>query len=224
MSSRLIAIGDIHGCSQALEALLDAIAPQASDTLVTLGDYIDRGPDSRGVIERLLLLREQCRLRALWGNHEIMLLAALGGEAELRFWRECGGNATLASYGGALEDIPESHLDFIRSCWPYFETPEFIFLHANYEPHLKLPEQPPDTLFWKHLMYGIPARHESGKIVVVGHTPQPTGEVLKLEHLVCLDTYCFGNGYLTAMDLHSGQVWQADKFGRRREDVNSDAR
>ncbi len=198
MSSRLIAIGDIHGCSQALEALLDALAPQASDTLVTLGDYIDRGPDSRGLIDYIWKLKEAgYTMPCLRGNHEQMLLD---------------------------EDIPESHLDFIRSCWPYFETPEFIFLHANYEPHLKLPEQPPDTLFWKHLMYGIPARHESGKIVVVGHTPQPTGEVLKLEHLVCLDTYCFGNGYLTAMDLHSGQVWQADKFGRRREDVNSDVR
>lgn len=217
MSSRLIAIGDIHGCSRALDAVLEAITPGASDLIVTLGDYIDRGPDSRGVIERLLRLKEECRMEPLLGNHEIMLLAAMEGEHEFRFWRDCGGDATLDSYGGQLDDIPPEHLAFIRACRPFYETAEFIFVHANYEPELPLSQQPPDVLFWKHLLYGIPPKHQSGKTAVVGHTPQPTGQVLDLGHILCLDTYCFGSGFLTAMDLETGEIWQADKYGRVRE-------
>jgi serine/threonine protein phosphatase 1 len=217
MSSRLIAIGDVHGCSQALATVLDQIAPSPGDTIVTLGDYIDRGPDSRGVVEQLLVLQDRCRLRPLLGNHEVLLLAALQGERELLFWRNCGGAATLASYGGRLDDIPAEHLEFLRACRPYFETPEYLFVHANYDPHLPLEEQDPEVLFWKHLLYGVPARHRSGKTAVVGHTPQPDGNVLDLGHLLCLDTYCFGNGYLTAMDLETREIWQADKFGHRRQ-------
>ncbi len=182
--------------------------------LVMLGDYIDRGPDSRGVIERMLQLQHECRLRPLLGNHEVMLLTALEGESEFRFWLRCGGEATLASYGGRLLDIPDEHVDFIRSCRPFFETPEFIFVHANYEYDMPLERQPPDTLFWKHLSYGLPPRHASGKTAIVGHTPQITGEVLDEGHLLCLDTYCFGTGLLTAMDVETREIWQADRFGR----------
>lgn len=217
MASRLIAVGDVHGCSRALEAILEAVAPAPHDVIVTLGDYIDRGPDSRGVMERLLRLRDECRLEPLLGNHEVMLLAALEGEREFRFWRDCGGEETLASYGGRLEDIPEEHLDFIRSCRPFYETPEFVFVHANYDPTLPLEEQSPEVLFWKHLHFGIPPKSESAKTAVVGHTPQPTGQVLDLGHVLCLDTYCFGSGFLTAMDMHAGEIWQADKHGRLRE-------
>lgn len=218
MPSRLFAIGDVHGCSAALETLLDAIAPTPADIVVMLGDYVDRGPDSRGVIDRLLRLQNECRLRPLLGNHELMFLAALRGEAEFRFWYSCGGDATLASYGSRLEDVPQEHLEILRNCRPYFETPEFLFVHANYEPDLPLNQQPADTLFWKHLSYGLPARHQSGKTAVLGHTPQTSGQVLDLGHLLCLDTYCFGSGYLTAMNLDTGQIWQADRFGRMRDD------
>jgi serine/threonine protein phosphatase 1 len=217
MASRLIAIGDVHGCSRALEAVLNAAAPDAGDVVVTLGDYIDRGPDSKGVLERILRLREECRLQPLLGNHEVMLLAALEGEHELRFWLQCGGEATLASYGGRLENIPDEHLEFLRGCRPFYETAEFLFVHANYDAELPLHEQSPEVLFWKHLLYGVPARHTSGKTAVVGHTPQPTGQVLDLGHVICLDTFCFGNGVLTAMDMESGETWQADKHGRLRE-------
>jgi serine/threonine protein phosphatase 1 len=214
---RLIAIGDIHGCSSALESLLDAVAPETEDVIVTLGDYIDRGPDSRGVLERLLRLDEECELRPLLGNHEVMFLSGLRRPQELHFWLACGGEATLASYGGDLEDIPGEHLDFLRRCLRYFETEEFFFVHANYDPRLPLDRQPEELLFWKHLLYGVPAEHASGKTAIVGHTPQPTGQVLDLRHLLCLDTYCFGGGYLTAMELNSGEIWQADKSGRLRE-------
>jgi serine/threonine protein phosphatase 1 len=96
---RIIAIGDIHGCSAALAALVRAIDPTALDTLVFLGDYIDRGPDSRGVLEHVIALAEGCVVVSLLGNNEEMLLAALEGQSELRYWLKFGGTEALASYG-----------------------------------------------------------------------------------------------------------------------------
>jgi serine/threonine protein phosphatase 1 len=86
-----IAIGDVHGCSAALSALVRAIDPTALDTLVFLGDDIDRGPDSRGVLEQVLALAERCSVVPLLGNHEEMLLAALEGQSELRYRLKFGG-------------------------------------------------------------------------------------------------------------------------------------
>src|SRR5271165_1398204 len=96
---RTIAIGDIHGCSAALASLVRAIDPTPHDLLVFLGDYIDRGPDSRGVLEQVIALVERCTVVALMGNHEEMLLAALEGQSELRYWLKFGGTEALASYG-----------------------------------------------------------------------------------------------------------------------------
>src|ERR1700730_14881921 len=97
--TREIAIGDIHGCSKALAALLDAIQPGPEDTIVTLGDYIDWGPDSRGVLQQLIELEERCTLVPIRGNHEEMLLAAREGRSDLGYWLKFGGRETLASYG-----------------------------------------------------------------------------------------------------------------------------
>jgi hypothetical protein len=96
---RTIAIGDVQGCSAALAALVRAIDPSALDTLVFLGDYIDRGPDSQGVLEQVTALAERCIVVPLPGNHEEMLLAALEGQSDLRYWLRFGGTEALASYG-----------------------------------------------------------------------------------------------------------------------------
>src|SRR2546430_524502 len=97
--ARTIAIGDIHGWSAALAAIIDAVMPGPDDTIVTLGDYVDRGPDSRGVLEQLVGLAERCHLVPLLGNHEEMMLGAREGRDDLRFWLKNGGGDTLASYG-----------------------------------------------------------------------------------------------------------------------------
>ena len=89
--TRTIAIAEIHGCLQALDAILRAIGPQPDDTIVALGDYIDRGPDSRGVVEQMLKLAKECRLVPLMGNHEIMLLDALDRGYYDSGWLMCGG-------------------------------------------------------------------------------------------------------------------------------------
>ena len=115
---RTIAVGDIHGCSTAFAALLEAIDPQPSDTIVTLGDYVDRGIDSKGVIDQLISLGDRCHLIPLLGNHEDMMLRAREERADFRFWMNCGGIVCLDSYGstGRIELVPRDHFEFLESC------------------------------------------------------------------------------------------------------------
>ncbi len=214
-AARIIAIGDIHGCSLALRAIIDAICPASNDLIIPMGDYVDRGPDSCGVLDQLIALAKRTNVVPLLGNHEIMMLMALEGH-DMQFWRGCGGEETLDSYGGSIEQVPADHLAFVRQCRRYYETAEHIFVHANYQSDLPLEEQPDDLLFWTHTTYFTPPRHESGKTAIVGHTPQPTGEILDLDHLIGIDTYCFGTGWLTALNVETGELWQADKHGNMR--------
>src|SRR4051794_2061919 len=217
MASRTIAIGDIHGCSIALDALLDAIRPRPEDVIVTLGDYIDRGPDSRGVIDRLIDLGQRCRLVPLLGNHEEMLLDVRSG-LHPTTWLGMGGLATLDSYGPGrkLTLIPDEHYEFLEDCQDSYETDSHIFVHANYFPDIPMAEQPVGMLRWESLPDMTPGPHESGKTVIVGHTSQKGGEILDLGHLKCIDTYCYGGGWLTALDVKTGEVWQADREGKMR--------
>jgi serine/threonine protein phosphatase 1 len=216
MTARTIAIGDIHGCSEALRALVAAIDPHPDDTIVTLGDYVDRGPDSRGVIDEVLALERRCHVVSLLGNHELMMLDALTNPLALGPWRDCGGDTTLASYGGSLLKVPESHWEFMKRCRHYYETPTHFFVHANYQYDLTLDEQPDYLLFWEHLHYNPPRPHNNGKIAIVGHTSLKDGEILNLGRVICIDTFCHGGGWLTALDVSSDKVWQADRYGKLR--------
>jgi calcineurin-like phosphoesterase family protein len=221
--ARTIAIGDVHGCSPALAAVLAAIDPQPLDTIVTLGDYVDRGPDSKGVIERLLALAKTCRLIPILGNHEEMMLAVIDEQMPLDDWLRCGGAATVDSYSESygqaapgIPALPPEHLSFLRRCEPYYETDTHLLLHANYDPALPLAEQSLLTIRWLSLRESIPPAHISGKTAILGHTPTRSGEIFDRGYLKCIDTYCYGGGWLTAIDLASGQLWQADRTGRRR--------
>ena len=220
MPQRVIAIGDIHGCAEALHALLEIVDPTPNDQVVTLGDYVDRGPQSCEVIEQVMELKKRCQLVPLAGNHELMMLDALKSDspAKYDFWLHCGGEETMASYGGETADIPEDHIQFLKSCRRHHEIESHLFVHANYLYQLPLDEQPEHTLFWQHLNE-VPRPHVSGKKAVVGHTPQLTGEILDLGHVVCVDTFCFGSGWLTAYDVLSGDSWQVDKMGNVRLDA-----
>jgi serine/threonine protein phosphatase 1 len=221
MNGRLIAIGDIHGCRNALDALLEGICPTSEDTIVTLGDYIDRGPDSCGVIERLCRLSEETHLVPLIGNHEQMMLDVLHGDAPYQSWFPHGGVATLDSYEfvGDLDFLPEHHRAFLDSLVDYYETETHFFVHANYDPDLPLEAQRIQMTRWRSLRDGIPDPHQSGKIAVVGHTANHDAQILDLGHLIALDTFCYGGGLLSAIDVLSGEVWQASEEPRavRRE-------
>jgi Calcineurin-like phosphoesterase len=224
MAGRTIAIGDIHGCSDALAALLDAVAPGQDDTVITLGDYIDRGPNSRGGAGPVGPLAALCRLVPLLGNHEEALLDALRDNGALRRWLTLGGADTLRSYGWiaggprrALADwIPKPHREFIAACRSYYETPSHLFIHAGFVPELPLSEQPELALRWRVTDAATAVPHQSGKVAIVGHAPQHSGEVLDLGFLFCIDTNCARSGWLTALDVGTDRVWQANRSGQLR--------
>lgn len=219
--SRLLAIGDIHGCRRAFDTLLAAVQPTADDWLVALGDYVDRGPDSRGVLERLIALDQDGRLVALAGNHEQMMLAARRGMDEFLMWQRYGGQATLDSYGAdeaalGFGAVPPEHWRFLETrLRDWFETDAHVFVHAGLRPHLDFDQQPEEALRWEKLVNPLP--HRSGKVVVCGHTPQTSGWPLLLGHTICLDTFVYGDGgWLTCLDVGSYRFWQANQQGQLR--------
>jgi serine/threonine protein phosphatase 1 len=220
MPSRVIAIGDVHGCARALRVLLEEICPHREDTIITLGDCVDRGPESRQVIEQLLELRAACQLVPILGNHEEMMLNFLDGRPQPDNWLECGGEATVESYrdaAGKMAPPPSEHVEYICTWGDCFETETHFFVHGSYEPARPLGKQHWQTMRWQSLKFGVPGPHKSGKIAVVGHTSLKDGEILDVGHLVCIDTYCWGGGWLTALDVTRGQIWQVDREGRLRE-------
>lgn len=212
---RILTIGDIHGCSTAFDSLIAAVDLQPEDRLVTLGDYVDRGPDSKGIINRLIALHETGGLVALRGNHELMMLEADKDSSKESYWLRYGGDATLASYSlsgetGKLTDVPDNHWDFLEKvCVNWHETDAHLFVHANAYPDMPLAEQPEHILFWEP--FDCPSRHFSGKTLVCGHTSQKSGLPLNIGHAICIDTWVYGTGWLTCLDVISGRVWQANQ-------------
>lgn len=205
----LIAIGDIHGCPKSLDAILDRIDPSPDDHLLFIGDYIDRGPDSKSVIDRLLDLREEVPCTFLRGNHEAMMIEYLDTGA-FSLWRMNGGTSTLRSYrrpGASEINIPEAHVEFVRETKLYHETEDFLFVHAGLKPELSIEENleqgDEEVLLWErgHLNASEVAWE---KPVVCGHTPRP--EPINREKLILIDTGCVyhmqpGMGRLTAVYL-----------------------
>ena len=218
---RTLAIGDVHGCAAALDALLRAVRPTPDDLIVALGDYVDRGPDSAGVLNRLLRLDETHRLVCLRGNHEQMMADARAG-GELAFWLSCGGDATLASYcpfddRGTLADVPDEHWHFLeKRCVDWFETDTHLFVHGGVVPHLPMDRQTPLVLRWK--TFGDARPHAGGKVMVCGHTPQRNGRPKDVGYAVCVDTNAYGDdGWLPGLDVNGGHYWQANERGEVRE-------
>ncbi len=220
---RVLAIGDVHGCLGQLDDLLAWVNPTRADDLVMLGDYVDRGPDSRGVINRLIELKQSRPVVCLRGNHEIMMLAArYGGRDDRKQWLGVGGTQALGSYGpatgvsGTFDDIPGGHWEFLENeLVPYHETEHFIFVHAGVTYSDKVDEQPDNVLYWEFL--GEHMMHYSGKTVICGHSSQRSGLPKVIPGAVCIDTCAYSGGWLTCLDALTGRYWQVDALGRKRE-------
>ena len=167
----LIAIGDIHGCANTLDVLLDRVAPAEDDHLIFVGDYIDRGPDSKGVLDTLIDLGSRTQLVGILGNHEEMMLDVLHHGVAHHSWLQYGGVETLDSYGfrGDLDFLPPAHQDFLDCLGDYYISGDYFFTHAAYNPDLPLDEQEIEMLRWHSLNAGIPAKHVSGRTAIVGH-------------------------------------------------------
>ncbi len=206
-SSRLLAVGDIHGCRGLLQQLMLKVAPSADDQVIFLGDYIDRGPDSRGVIDYLLDFRERWPQTVfLKGNHEAMLLNFLAGHERLLYLLN-GGETTLYGYRerGKLA-IPQSHLQFFRDLRLYFETEHHIFVHAGLRPGASLQNQREDDLLWIREDF-LNSDSRWGKTIVFGHTPMRKPH-LKPER-IGLDTGAAYGRSLSCCDVIRRKIWTA---------------
>ncbi|HTU03674.1 MAG TPA: metallophosphoesterase family protein [Candidatus Sulfotelmatobacter sp.] len=195
-------IGDIHGCLDPLQRLIDKVKPKPGDELIFVGDYIDRGPQSRQVVDYLLGLPH--RRIFLMGNHEKMLLDFLDGEDQELFLAN-GGQATLRSYGGDPDDIPDAHRAFFKSLRPMYETTDYLFVHAGIRPMVPLAEQNIRDLVWiRHEFFQFIGRFP--KPVVFGHTP--LRQVLMAEDRIGIDTGCVYGGKLTCLKLPDRRLIQ----------------
>lgn len=220
---RTLAIGDIHGCLRALDSLLESVDLQPGDLLVTLGDYVDRGPDSKGVLQRLVELQARCRLIPLKGNHDLMMLAACEDLEHFNEWLSCGGKQSLESYQATsdweklAQAVPAHHWRFLADDYlPYHEVDTHFFVHANVHADIPLDEQPDYMLYWETLESADSRPHESGKIMICGHSVQRSGRPLVLDHAVCIDTWVYGDGWLTCLDVDKEVYWQANQLGETR--------
>jgi serine/threonine protein phosphatase 1 len=220
---RLLAIGDIHGCLLQFNDLWNLVKPTREDQVVLLGDYVDRGPDSRGVLDRIIELKKSgMNLVCLRGNHEIMMLAVRDNQVNEKMWLGVGGVQTLGSYGpssgksGTLGDVPEEHWELLENgLVNYFESEKRIFVHAGASRELNMEGQPEAVLFWEFLPENM--QHHSGKIMICGHSSQKNGEVKVIPGAVCIDTYAYGGGWLTCLDAHTGEYWQVNFMGKPRQ-------
>ena len=217
---RVYAIGDIHGRSDLLERLLrlirqDSLGRKGKNILVFIGDYIDRGPDSKGVIELLLDLPSRYDVHFLRGNHDQSLLDFLGEPSAFRAWREFGAVDTLLSYGvfppladtdAALKDardrfmraFPRAHRRFLENLSLWFEVGDYFFTHAGVRPGIPLTEQRQEDLLWIREEF-LSSTHDFGKVIVHGHTPMASP--VRKSNRIGIDTGAYLTSRLTAVAL-----------------------
>ena len=179
-----------------------------------LGDYVDRGPDSKGVIDYLLNWPWPAKLVLLKGNHEIIMAEAGFSADHLSYWCQVGGLETMASYDARFANIPESHWNFINDALPYYETKKWIYVHGGVHPEESLEVQDTVEMAWRRFPDAKP--HFSGKRVVCGHTIQKSGVPSDANHTICIDTAACRGGWLTCLDAKRGRFWQANEEGKIR--------
>jgi len=201
---RIYAVGDIHGCYDKLLALMEKMDIDfESDTLVFLGDYIDRGPQSFEVVAYLADLKQRyANTIFLKGNHEEMLEKYLSGEDRITYLVN-GGQQTLESYMNRPRPegepaIPSTHLEFFKSLKIYHETQNYIFVHAGLKNKVPLEKQKTEDLLWIRRRF-IESKYDYGKMVVFGHTP--LHEPLLLPNKIGIDTGAVYGNRLTCVRL-----------------------
>jgi serine/threonine protein phosphatase 1 len=221
MSNKRLVIGDVHGHYDALSGLLEHISPDKDDEVYFLGDLIDRGPQSAQVVEFVMKNNYNC----IQGNHEIMLIDALGGEQVnhrmLQGWLQNGGNSTVISYGQKMPSI--EHIEWIKTLPLYFDLDDYWLVHAGVDPHLTLEQQSSDQFCWiRRQFHSSHKPYFNDKTIIIGHTITFTfkglkpGQLATGEGWIGIDTgvYHREQGWLTALELNDSMVYQVDSFGK----------
>lgn len=218
---RCFAIGDIHGHLTALDAVLKQLNLTANDQVIFLGDLIDRGHESKGVIDRIMQLQQQFgtqHIRVIMGNHEEMLLISMQNTHYLKSWLKYGGREMLQSFDlsadlHGLYAFPRKYYDWIKQCEPFIESDDFIFTHASLTPNIPLKQQTADGLRWRFLN-AKDSPHCSGKLSICGHSSRENGRPYYQLGQVCIDTHIYGQkGCLTALQLDNFKTFHANQYG-----------
>jgi serine/threonine protein phosphatase 1 len=223
---RIYAIGDVHGRADLLQSLLTVIdadlarsAPERA-IQVFLGDYVDRGPDSRAVIDLLIERSKSHETVCLKGNHEVFLLEVLKDPARLEEWRRYGGLLTLVSYGinptmnptpeqqielieGLRQALPPEHLSFLQQLRPSFACGDFFFAHAGVKPGVALERQKEEDLLWIREEF-LESERRFGKYVVHGHTPVSVPDIRS--NRINIDTGAYATGNLTLLTIQGDSL------------------
>lgn len=228
---RVYAIGDIHGRNDLLQQLLAKIVRDdgergaAESEIIFLGDLVDRGPDSAGVLDTAMQLKEKAgNVRFLMGNHEeVYLAAATGNEKSVRFFNRIGGRETILSYDISRKDyielnmaqlaeripalFPREHIDFVSGFEDQIIVGDYAFVHAGIRPGIPLSEQRKKDLRWiREEFLAIEEPHE--KVIVYGHTI--SDDVVEAGNRIGIDTGAYYSGKLTALGLQGSERWYLD--------------
>lgn len=224
---RVYAVGDIHGRADLLDQIMqriihdsNAAAPARETILVFVGDYIDRGPDSAGVLDRLIKLKSDERFTTylLKGNHEVMFLDFLAEPSAFFQWAANGGVTTLESYDidviasrdespqrlrqTALAAVPDSHLLLLRSLENSRTIGDYMFAHAGVRPGVPLDEQREEDLVWIRQPF-LDFEGDFGKTIIHGHTPVQEPDIRA--NRIDIDTLAWRSGVLTALVLEGAK-------------------
>lgn len=214
IKGRRFAIGDVHGCAETLQYMIEnELKATTKDTLYLLGDYIDRGPDSKGVIDYILKLKEEnYKIETLRGNHEEMLLEAIADHGEkLDVWLWNGGEETLKSFGiKTVTGFPEKYIEFYKKLKYYIELEDYLLVHAGFNFVSGKPFEDFFSMVWIRNME-INKQVLGGRRIVHGHTPTPYFKIQEAladetNMEINLDAGCVyknypGLGHLAALNL-----------------------
>ncbi len=185
-------ISDIHGCCKSFKALVEKIDLQKQDTLYLLGDYVDRGPDSKGVIDYIWFLQSAgFEVYCLCGNHEEKMLSSCNSKVDMQEWLFWGGRQTLGSFGvNAVNEIDQKYKDWLAGLKYYIEVDNYILVHAGLNFKLENPLEDTKSMMWMRDYYhSINYEWLQNRIIVHGHTPISKLEIESLNTKILRDQY-----------------------------------
>ena len=218
--SRTIAITDIHGCYKTFQKLInDEVQLTKDDELFILGDYIDRGPDSKKVIDSILEKQaEGFNINCLLGNHELMMINSQTDARQYRLWTVNGGDVALQSFGNPLEAIEDKYWNFLNDLPYYYQTDEYLFVHAGLNLNAENPLEEKEAMVWVR-DWNNDHQWQGEQIIIHGHTPISKEQIekslteLDKVKVLNIDAGCYakdfeeGLGYLCAFDLSNRQLY-----------------